>query len=403
MPKLSLPQKVKQDPRKALKELKNAKKATTSEEESISSWEEIQEEEDTDDLIFAQDPDDEEEEVIEEEESSSEEIITHTNGPQWDPEEDQRFMNLLRQQKPRVHRLPTQLLGVKSEKWFGTHNTLDFLDDLNALEYELTENHVRYFVTFKEKAPTTGHIHCHSLLLLDRPQLAWPCLYVDQHGSWEKGRGTLQTIYRYISKDGEMVFEFGNKPPCLANIKPLVERRRKSDKFKDALERAKKGDESVRDEMIYAQYRAYFDQVLIASHTVNIYHGPLDEKNFWLYGPAGTGKTKMVWDNAMEKGLRVYCKLSNKWWDGYKSEKIVLMDDVTPEAMKYLVQHMKNWSDRYPFTAEVKGGAQRINSADYYLIVTSNYSIDECFFGEDLDPIKRRFKEFKIDENWTNN
>ena len=55
--------------------------------------------------------------------------------------------------------------------------------------------------------------------------------------------------------------------------------------------------------------------------------------------------------------LRVLPKLSNKWWDGYQSQKVVIMEDVDKETIKFLHHHLKIWSDRWGFIGETKGGA----------------------------------------------
>lgn len=133
---------------------------------------------------------------------------------------------------------------------------------------------------------------------------------------------------------------------------------------------------------ILARYPKFIQEVK------SVYNKPttLDWKeppNIWIYGPPGTGKTK-----SYEEGS--YKKLINKWWDNYDNEDDVLIDDVDPDSMKYLTHHMKQWADRYPFRAEVKGGTVLIRPQR--IIVTSNYSINECFPNEqDQLAIKRRF------------
>ena len=34
-----------------------------------------------------------------------------------------------------------------------------------------------------------------------------------------------------------------------------------------------------------------------------------------------------------------YPKLNNKWWDGYQSQKVVIMEDVDKETVKFLHHH----------------------------------------------------------------
>jgi len=52
--------------------------------------------------------------------------------------------------------------------------------------------------------------------------------------------------------------------------------------------------------------------------------------------------------------------------------------------------HFKQWADKYPFPAEVKGGTIKLRPQR--IIVTSNYRIEECWVKhQDYEPIKRRF------------
>jgi hypothetical protein len=56
----------------------------------------------------------------------------------------------------------------------------------------------------------------------------------------------------------------------------------------------------------------------------------------------------------------------------------VIVEDMGPEIMRYLVNLVKVWADRYSFTGEVKNGSIHVWPGDYYLRVTSNSPIDLC-------------------------
>lgn len=110
-------------------------------------------------------------------------------------------------------------------------------------------------------------------------------------------------------------------------------------------------------------------------------------ENEWWYGSTGTGKSRLLWELYPEH----YQKELNKWWCGYNQEAVVAIEEWSPKN-ECTASALKIWADRYPFTGQIKGGSlKKIRPAK--IIVTSNYSIDQCFPAtEDAEPIKRRFK-----------
>lgn len=119
-------------------------------------------------------------------------------------------------------------------------------------------------------------------------------------------------------------------------------------------------------------------------------------ENFWYYGPPGTGKSLCARDSYP----KLFLKALNHWWDGYQGEETILIEEWELGSGKFLGHHLKIWADRYPFKPEIKGSSlppQRPKR----IIVTSNYSIDECFGSDQtlVQAIKRRFQERNFETN----
>jgi hypothetical protein len=120
----------------------------------------------------------------------------------------------------------------------------------------------------------------------------------------------------------------------------------------------------------------------------------LKRRCFWIYGDAGIGKSYVVRSAFPD----VYIKPVGKWWDNYKMQKEVLIEDFDRNTCT--LQELKLWADQYgDINTEIKGGM----CCPYYdvLIVTSNYSIDYCFPWKDdssaNEAITRRFKLIKYE------
>ena len=250
---------------------------------------------------------------------------------------------------------------------------------------ELIEMHrAKFKVIAREKAPSTGTDHIHALIVFDcnvrtnRIKKMLPRAHLDLV------RGTFDQAYNYVTKDGIIIYENGEKPKHQISI---------DQRFKTMVQQAKDGTID-KECLMYCRYQTYFDRFVPTSNY--IFEKELTTKNAWIYGPPGTGKSRLVREFAMARNFSMYHKLANKWWDGYRGEDIVLIEDLDPDVSKKLVHHIKLWADRYAFRAEIKGGSVSIDPK-FYFIITSNHTIGECFEGVDGEAISRRFEEWQLD------
>jgi len=98
-------------------------------------------------------------------------------------------------------------------------------------------------------------------------------------------------------------------------------------------------------------------------------------------------------------GQKFYSKIaSNKWWDKYKDEKNVLIEDMDKNH-EYMGFNLKIWSDKYAYPVEIKYGGTLMRPQ--VIIVTSNYSIQECFPDPSIHlPLLERFKVIHKTQRW---
>lgn len=204
---------------------------------------------------------------------------------------------------------------------------------------------------------------------------------------WEVARSTPENCINYCKKEGNYE-EWGEQQAKKVNqwddIKQMIEEGRPIEDIRDKYPAT------------WTKYRTSLTAWVNEGRQARLQHydGDLQEKNMWIWGPAGIGKSR----KAREVGESFFNKGVNKWWDGYNGEGVVIMEDVDPERCKMLVHHLKIWLDRYIFTAEVKQSSVVLSPRNFRMIITSNYSPEQCFNETDLEAIRRRLRVIHMDK-----
>jgi len=102
---------------------------------------------------------------------------------------------------------------------------------------------------------------------------------------------------------------------------------------------------------------------------------------FWRWGLAGTGKSRYC----IEKHPNHYIKDNTLWWDGYKQDEAVIIDDFDNKIPFRVLLRML---DRYKYPCQIKGGYTQLNSP--FIYITCEYPPEHFWSGNELEQITRR-------------
>lgn len=256
--------------------------------------------------------------------------------------------------------------------WCWTINNPTTADDQELMG--LREK-VQYYVYGKETGDNNTP-HYQGYLYFPNPQRFNTIKNCLSRAHIEPQRGSICQAIEYCQKDGNWN-EWGQRPEERSASQKVL--------WSWILSKARDGDlESIelKHPRIYFQY---YEKLKSFAKPITRILTTLE--NEWWYGPTGTGKSREIWQTYPEH----YKKRISKWWDGYHRQDVVVIEEWSP-AYYMLADQLKIWSDRYPFAAEIKNGnLQGIRPSK--IIVTSNYSIEQCFpKPEDHLPLMRRFK-----------
>lgn len=197
----------------------------------------------------------------------------------------------------------------------------------------------------------------------------------------EVRQGSLKEAIDYCKKDGD-VTERGKIRIGADN------------KWTDVIQLAEAGKmEEIKND--YPHLYLLHKQKLESLMAPNLEAFTDDPKNHfeWWVGPTGTGKSRTLWE---KYGNNRYLKGITKWWDNYRYEEVVVIEEADPLRCQHMAHYFKIWCDHYPFRAEVKCSHLN-NIRPNKIIITSNYTIRECFPNQqDYEPLERRFKVVKF-------
>lgn len=242
---------------------------------------------------------------------------------------------------------------------------------------EVLNEHAEYHIYEPEVAPDTGTPHIQGYVCLKKKFRLSGLKKFLPTAHWEVAKGKPSQNIVYCSKEGRAV-EYGVQPKDAVGAADWAAARR-------AAEEGRMAD--IPDDM-YIRYIHSF--LRIRQENPRVFAPLPDCTGFWIWGKSGIGKSRAVRTAFPD----AYLKPCNKWWDGYRDQEIVIVEDVDPNH-KVLAHHFKLWGDHYSFPAEQKGTTIAIRPR--WIIVTSQYPIEDCFERfQDIEAISRRFRPIEF-------
>lgn len=205
----------------------------------------------------------------------------------------------------------------------------------------------------------------------DQPKKEWNKLH--EHGP---NHGRNLGLSR---EDGQhYTFEFGEFPKVAAPGK-----RQDAVKVKRMLDEGATSEDVARDDETHGYWVRNHKSIEKYEELITPKYEHHDTKGVWIVGKAGVGKSKAM--RHVFGGIEsLYPKDFDRWFDDYKGQEAILLDDVSGGLHVPKMQELlKKWSDRYPLRVQCKGGHVWLNHR--VLMITSQYTPRELLVKSYLD------------------
>lgn len=176
----------------------------------------------------------------------------------------------------------------------------------------------------------------------------------------------------YCSKQGKNIYEVGEPRVGQGSRTDITEIANKIKNLEITLE-----DCMFEYPELYVRYSRSLEKMF------NAVMKPRSEppKVFWLFGKAGTGKTRFC----IEKHDSHYVKDGTPWWDNYTQQEAIIIDDFDNNIPYRTLLRIL---DRYVYQGQVKGSYVQISSP--YIYITCEFQPEHFWGGNELAQVKRR-------------
>lgn len=270
---------------------------------------------------------------------------------------------------------------LRGRAFLFTIHELEKYDELMLLLSKI--NTLDYYVSAKEKAPTTEKEHIHLYTHFTQPyKLNKKIMALHIHT--DICRGTPQQNIKYVKKDGDIIEEYGEPPKQGGRtVKDLEEI-------------------DTPDDLPANYYNIWKNIKAEKDNDIDIEDLKKNVEVYYISGPSGIGKTEkakeIIRNNKEKYGSKInMVKYENGFWLGVGSAKVALYDDFRDSHLK--ASEFINFIDYNKHLLNIKGGS-KMN--DYNLIIiTSVQPLHELYKNMSDEPKKqwiRRINNIELND-----
>lgn len=254
-----------------------------------------------------------------------------------------------------------------------------------------------YMYGGEETCPTTGRKHVQGFFCFENPRSVKAVIKLLSPTHIEQMRGSLTQNKMYCSKEGIVFIELGDRPSGQGTRTDLQD-------YVDKIQSGATLEDLVKTEPVMVfKFNRQTEQMLRYRLDALKRNWPMKVIIHW--GSTGTGKTRAIFDAHPVDDI--YMKGNHKWWDAYKGEPVVVLDEFDPVEWKrsgFDIFFVLQLLDRYPMRVEVKGSTVNFCSKIVYMTSNTNpkYWFRDCTFAQQK-AFMRRVTEIKLFANVSEN
>lgn len=261
-------------------------------------------------------------------------------------------------------------------------NAVFTLNNYNDDEYNaLLHNDLFIYIIIGKEKGKGGTPHLQGYFELKKPARFNKVKKINPRMYFAARKGSQKEAIAYCKKDGDFV-EMG-KARRQGERTDLL-------KLRDSMLSGKSMKRIVQEnDLSYHQikYCLVLRPYLYSNNLIN-------KKVIWCYGDTGSGKSYYAYNYTDNKSDIYYKNPTNKWWDAYDGENIIIIDDLRSRNIDFV--DLLRMTDIYPYRAEYKGGSVFLTAS--VIIITSPYTPQEMygFTAENIDQLLRRIEILKF-------